>query len=320
MAVIATLAPAELLDALRDVAGVLSDHAAALDRLEQGADLVDAASDGTEPQPAVPESAPTPGSDQAGTVTEAVAAAEGAATLPELGERLLAGARRSASSPAAQGIVTVLGGLVESTRNADRMDAERFALGLELAAERLAPADDGAHAGGLPAVVAAAADGALAALDAGAQLADVVIAAADDGLRELEAGPLSNPALVERGVVDASAAGFLLLLDALASVLTGEPLPAAPIEMVEADEAPRAQGVARYRVRCHVEPNDGCGIEDATWLESSCHEIGDVETFEPSGDRWRLSLVTARPGAAVEAVLDVGRPRDLEIAVVPPTT
>src|SRR5690606_29830814 len=103
-----------------------------------------------------------------------------------------------------------------------RMDAERFALGLELAAERLAPADDGAHAGGLPAVVAAAADGALAALDAGAQLADVVIAAADDGLRELEAGPLSNPALVERGVVDASAAGFLLLLDALASVLTGE--------------------------------------------------------------------------------------------------
>lgn len=316
----ATLATAELLDALRDVAGVLADHAAALDRLERpvdwdgdGADAADAETDGGEP-------GPTPGSDQAEVLAAAVAEAEGTTNLPELGDRLVAGAQRRASSAASRGLATVLGGLAESVRNADRLDAERFALGLELAAERMAPRDDGAHAGTLPAVVAAAADGALSALDAGAELVDVVVAAADDGLAELESGPLRNPALVERGVVDAAAAGFLLVLDALASVLTGEPLPAAPMRPGEPGAGAPLEGVPRYRVSCRVEPHDGCGIEAAAWLESSWHELGEVETFETSAPRWRLSVLTARPGAAVEALWDVGRPRDLDIALVAPGT
>jgi hypothetical protein len=214
-------------------------------------------------------------------------------------------------------MATVLAGLAESLSNADRLDGERLAIGLELSAERLAPADDGAHAGCLPAVVAAAADAALAALDSGAALSDVVIAAADEGLTELETGPVANPLLVERGVVDAAAAGFLLVLDALASVMTGEPLPAPPMDPVELPSG-TVSATGRYRVSCRVEPHEGCGIESANWLESLWFELGDLERFEPFDQRWDVSLVTPEPGRAIEAVFDVGRPRDLRVVAVAP--
>jgi dihydroxyacetone kinase-like predicted kinase len=54
----------------------------------------------------------------------------------------------------------------------------------------------------------------------GVHLVFGVVAAADAGLAELEHGPQVDPTLAGRGAVDPAAAGFLLLLDALASVVT----------------------------------------------------------------------------------------------------
>lgn len=317
MASAPTLGPDELRDAFRAVATVLADHAAALDRLEQPAGW-DQPGTGTDGNSSEVRADPVEGSgtDLARTFGGAVAAVGDATTVGGVAERLARGAAASAGRRAGRSAALVLEGMSESLRNADRLDAQRFAIGLELAAERLAPADDGCNAGCLPAVVASAADGALSALDAGADLADVVIAAADDGLTELERGPVANPTLVERGVVDASAAGFLLVLDVVASVMTGEPLPAPPMDPVL---GPAVDGStpARYRVTCRVEPNDGSGIETANWLESVWFELGELERFDSFGPSWAVSLVTAEPGAAIEALFEVGRARDLRVVTVP---
>ena len=302
MATAATLGHAELRDALDAIAGVLADHAAALDRLQGEAG--------------------TAGTDLSATVAAAAEAARAApASLGLTGvlDAAARGASDGAQHPAGRGLAAILGGLAESARNADRLDPERFALGLELAAERLAPADDGSHAGCLPAVVASSAAASLAALGSGAALAAMVISAADDGLVELESGPQANPALVERGVVDAAAAGYLLVLDVLAGVLTGEPLPAPPLDPLEVPGVDGSEA-GRYRVSCSVEPADGCGVESASWLESVWFELGELERFDPSGARWGVSLVTGDPGRAIEALCDVGRPRDLRVVAVRPGT
>ncbi len=322
MAARAQLDPAGLVEALVAAADVVDDHRAALDRLDQGDDWaqdVDADADTDDLAAAGGAAEGTSGravgADLSATLTAAAAAVRGATTFAGLADALVAGPGSAATGPPGRDLAQVLAGLADSLRNADRLDASRFALGLELAAERLTVADDGRHAGCLPAVLAAAADAALSAVDAGASLADTIISAADEGLVELESGPRANPDLVDRGVVDAAAAGFLLVLDVFASVVTGEPLPAAPVEATEPAGSSSARGVRTYRVRCEVEPHDGCGLESANWLESTWHEMGELLTFDGTSARWRAEVLTTVPGAAIEAIFDVGRPRELHVGV-----
>jgi hypothetical protein len=298
------LSASELWSGLRSISEVVADHAAALDRL-----------DGVEPEVTDPDQpapvGPAPvGSDLAAILAGAVERARGAPDMARLWNGVCDGAAAASSGPGGAQFVTLLRGMAEVLRNADHLDAPRFALALEVAAEAVAPADDGAHAGTLPAVVAAAATGALAAVDDGGLLADAVIAAADDGLAELEDGPRSNEDLATRGVVDAAAAGFLLVLDVLASVVTGEPLPAPP-----PDAPVLLAGAERFAVSCTVEPHPGNGLEASDWLESTWHELGDLRRFDRSDGRWQVELLTPLPGAAVEALFEVGRPRELHIGV-----
>ncbi len=167
------------------------------------------------------------GSELQAVLDHVAAAAQAARDLGGVVDALRSGHDAATGDPGV-GLATVLAGLAEAIANADHLDAQRFAIGLEIAAGELEVHEGQRATGELPAVVAVAADAALAAADSGATLVEVVVAAADDGLRELEAGPTTNPRLEERGVVDAASAGFLLVLDALASILTGEPLPSAP--------------------------------------------------------------------------------------------
>jgi hypothetical protein len=321
--------------ALRAAADVMVEHRAALDRLELAAtgredmtaeelvaetaelegQLSGDASGGFEPDAVpAPDAGVLAGADLEATLGATASALDGAVTFAEVAsvlERVPAGA---ATGAAGGGVALLLAGLAESVRNADSLDAGRFAIGLEIGAERLAERDQGVRPGRLAAVVAAAADAALAAVDDGADLAEAIISAADDGLVELECGPQVDPVLAERGVVEAGAAGVLLLLDVLASVVTGEPLPAAPSE-TSRPPAGAGSGAQRYRVACRVEPYDGNGLESSNWLESTWHEMGELEEFR-RGSAWQVALVTVVPGAAIEAIHDVGRPRELHIAVV----
>ena len=189
----------EFLGALRSAASVLEDHAAALDRLE-AAEAWDAAVE-VEDSPDGPEGPPAtgPGTDLARTLAAACAGADGASDLTSLSSRLAEGARTGAELESGRRLARFLAGAADAMRNADRLDGTRIALALEAGAERLTEADDGAHPGGLPAVVAAAADAALSAVDDGADLGDVLVSAADGGLAELETGPTGGRAAVRTG-------------------------------------------------------------------------------------------------------------------------
>lgn len=306
------LSASDLLDALRLVSAVLADHSDALDRLDAVDDVELTVTDPLDP-PGEGSSvaAVLAGGDLAATLAAAVVEAEGAVDFARLFDGLSTGARSAAVGTAGRDLAAVLGGMTEVLRNADHLDAERFALALEVGAEQVATDGGRAQAGSMPAVVAAAAAGALSAVDGGAELADAVITAADEGLEELETGPVANPVLAERGVVDAAAAGFLLILDTLASVITGEPLPTPP------SDAPQlVTAGTRFVVRCQVQPHEGCGLESANWLESTWYELGELVEFDGLGATWRAELVTSLPGVAVEAVYEVGRPRELHIGLV----
>ncbi len=333
----------ELLSAFRSIAQVLADHEQALNQLQReeegdaGSELESALEPELEGEsdPWVPESLPADsqetsatdfvgadfvgtvfvgtdfvGTDFARTLAAAVAVADGAGDMAHLFDGLRRGSAKAASGPAGHSLATVFAGLAEVLCNLDHLDGAGLALGLEVAAELLASQENGRNRGAMAAVVAATAAGALSAVDDGADLAEVVITAADEGLEELEIGPQSNPDLAERGVVDAAAAAFLLMLDTLASVLTGEPLPSPPAD------APRLiTGGTQFVVSCDVVAHEGCGLESANWLESTWHELGTLKLFDGIGPIWKAELLTTLPGEAVEAIFAVGRPQNLHIGL-----
>lgn len=301
---------------------VLENHAAGLDGLE--ADLDPVTGDATGPRGALGA-----GSDLAATLASAVAASAHCHDFSSMGAAMCDAARAAAHGRSGRALARYLDGLAEVIANADRIDANRFALGLEAAAERLAPADDGSHPGGFTAVANAAADEALKSVDRGLDLAGTVIAAAEAGVEELERGPQLDSRLAERGTVDGSAAGLLLVLDVFASVLTDEPLPEPPVESGEATdpvhdgnrrgEADRHAATApsaalRYEVSCEVLP-DLEGVEPAADLEAELASAADLEVFEAGGPRWRVSLVTSTPGRSVEVLAAAGRLRELHIGL-----
>jgi len=304
MAELRALSPADLSGVLRSCAEVLADHAPAVDALELSEE--DLLSEG--------ELAAGPGTVLAQGLAHAAAAAAGTVDLTRLGEAV---ATACASGPGQTGRfwATVTAGWAEGLRNADVVDGARLALMFEAAAEGLTGGDDGAHPGGPAAVAAAAADSALAASDEGASLAEVLLAAADGGLAELERGPVTDPDLARRGVVDATAAAFLLVVDVMASVVTGEPLPELPSDPYPSD--PAAGPGDRYEVRCQLHPADGADLAD--WLVGALAELGDVVHCSPLGETWTVEVWTLFPGAAVEVLCDAGRPRELHIAVLSAT-
>jgi len=318
MPVVTRLGPTELAELVRCSARVVEDHAPALDVLADAP--VETVSSGPDSSPAAGESADATFSDAgttSGVGTElAVSLGDLAGRLEGASDLAVAAAVLEATRPAGghRGFDAVVRALGAALRNADVVDAERLAIGLELAGEALAPADDGAHPGGFAAVVAATAAGALGSLDRGGALLDVLVAAADDGLEELERGPVLDPELAERGTVDAAAAGYLLFIDTAAAWVAGDPLPTPPAEAA-GWIAPSAGGGTRFTLACTVEPHGDDHLEAADWLESAWHELGDILRFDRRAAQWDVEVVTSLPGAAIEALCEVGRPRELRVAL-----
>ncbi|MGI9576903.1 MAG: DAK2 domain-containing protein [Microthrixaceae bacterium] len=278
-------------DALADASRVLADHASALDEMD-GHGV---------------------GTDLAATLSAAVSAVDQATDFASLSTALARGASESANTAAGRHLATVLAGMGDSLTNADSLDGERFAIALEGAAEKLAQSHDGRRPGRFAAVVSEAADAALAVCDRGAPLPDVVIAAASGGIEELERGPETDPVLAERGTVDPAGAGMLLVLDALASIAAGEPLPERPVVRSERSAEVAAE-VLRYEVSCRVIPDVG-GVELAASLEDVLRELGELVQWDTAGDSCSLAVHTPLPGAAVEAIVELGRPREMRIAL-----
>ncbi|MCU1491381.1 MAG: domain fusion protein YloV [Acidimicrobiaceae bacterium] len=179
-------------------------------------------------------------------------------------------------------------------------------------------------------VAAAAADGALAAAGQGESLTAVLEAAREGARDGLWHTPELLAVLAEAGVVDAGGAGLLLLFDALVHVATGRPFPeevdlppavAALVERGGASGSGVTAGCAsgsdgddpvaglRYEVMYLLDaPDKAIPAFKDVWAG-----VGDSIVVVGGDGLWNCHIHTDDVGAAIEAALDAGRPRQIRV-------
>jgi DAK2 domain fusion protein YloV len=228
----------------------------------------------------------------------------------------------------------VLRGLATTAAEADGLDGPGFAAALSAARDAAYEAVMRPVEGTILTVVrkaAEAAEGAVRAAEPAAtsddtQLVAVLDAARAEGQRTLDDTPNLLPELAQAGVVDAGGAGFLLLLDACLHVACGRPLPEARVgegavrpdaHLVHAagDEGDDGHAPSevlsglRYEVMYFLEASD----EAIPAFKDVWAGIGDSIVVVGGGGLWNCHIHTDDIGAAIEAALDAGRPRDIRV-------
>ncbi len=174
-------------------------------------------------------------------------------------------------------------------------------------------------------VARAAAEAARSEADAGGSLLAVAEASRRGAADALARTPELLPALEQAGVVDAGGSGFLLLFDAVLSVLDGRAMPVPPalpdapvgawgagptaVHEGAASEADAALAGLRYEVMYLLEaPDETIPIFKDVWAG-----IGDSIVVVGGEGIWNCHIHTDDIGAAIEASLDAGRPRSIRV-------
>lgn len=176
-------------------------------------------------------------------------------------------------------------------------------------------------------VARAAGQGAAAASGSGCPLVGVVEAARASAAEALAETPKMLEALARAGVVDAGGSGYLLWFDALLHVLDGRPLPPAPDGRplrpapdgewsgvpgpgtdVEGQPA-MVPDELRYEVMYLLDaPDETVGAFKEVWAG-----IGDSIVVVGGDGLWNCHIHTNEIGAAIEAAIDIGRPRQIRV-------
>ncbi|MBO0731682.1 MAG: DAK2 domain-containing protein, partial [Acidimicrobiaceae bacterium] len=133
----------------------------------------------------------------------------------------------------------------------------------------------------------------------------------------LERTPELLPVLARAGVVDAGGAGLVLLFDALLHVADGRPLPEAPDGGPATTAAPspgpdrdlESGRGPRYEVMYFLDAPD----EAITPFRDVWAGLGDSIVVVGGDGIWNCHIHTDDIGAAVEAALDAGRPRQIRV-------
>jgi len=158
---------------------------------------------------------------------------------------------------------------------------------------------------------------AAAAAERGALLAEVIEEAIEAGRESLERTPELLEVLRTAGVVDAGGKGLLLLLDALAHVVDGRPLPeppevSAPLLGDDPHAALEGSGdVAdlRYEVMFLLDSSeDRIGAFRDRW-----GEIGDSIVVVGGDGLWNCHIHTDDIGGAIEVGIEAGRPHRIQV-------
>ncbi|HEC09041.1 MAG TPA: DAK2 domain-containing protein [Acidimicrobiales bacterium] len=215
----------------------------------------------------------------------------------------------------------ILRGLADTFASAEggRIDGALMVEALETAAEAAYQAVMKPVEGTILTVARRGAEEARRAFDSGRTALPEVVEAARDGAAEaLEHTPELLPVLAEAGVVDAGGAGFLLLLDAALHVVDGRELPPPPTDggarPTDFDAATMGHGEGdvsdlRYEVMYFLEaPDEAVPAFKDVWVG-----IGDSIVVVGGDGLWNCHIHTNDIGAAIEAAIDIGRPRNIRV-------
>ncbi|WP_420637547.1 DAK2 domain-containing protein [Candidatus Poriferisocius sp.] len=141
------------------------------------------------------------------------------------------------------------------------------------------------------------------------------------GQESLDRTPELLPQLARANVVDAGGAGFLLLLDALATTLDGRPLPDPPAVAADAGvgsalaavspEQPTGDdsGATRYEVMFFLEADDGRIPE----FRAAWEDLGDSIAVVGGDGLWNCHIHSNDIGGSIEAGIAVGRPYEIRV-------
>jgi len=241
-----------------------------------------------------------------------------AATCKAIGHGSLMGARGNSGVILCQ----VLRGLTGVLAEGEHADGATWARALAEASTAAYGAVGTPVEGTILTVVREASEAGAAAADEGAALVDVLDRSKAQGADALGRTPEMLPVLKEAGVVDAGGTGFLLLLDALLHVLDERPLPQP--EAVDVPEEDLAltmahaghgegdeSGIAdlRYEVMYLLEAED----RTIPAFKDVWQGIGDSIVVVGGDGLWNCHIHTDDIGAAVEAAIDCGRPRNIRV-------
>ena len=262
------------------------------------------------------------GTNMALTMESVVAEVDGSADMAGVCKAIAHGSLMGARGNSGVILCQILRGLSEVWRELDCVDAAHAAEALRAASEAAYEAVMRPVEGTILTVAAASAKGACDAAAAGKDLADVLHVARAAAAEALERTPELLAVLKEAGVVDAGGAGYLLLLDAMLHVVTGQPLPEAP-------DVPAAAAVAggptlspaghgggeagigpRYEVMYLLEADDA----SIPGFKRAWSDIGDSIVVVGGDGVWNCHIHADDIGAAIEAALDMGgRPRRITV-------
>lgn len=256
----------------------------------------------------------------------AAAADKGPETMASVCQAIAHGSLMGARGNSGVILCQILRGLSGECRNHDAVDGTVLATALTAASTAAYGAVMKPIEGTILTVARGAAERAADVAGPGVSLLTVAEAAREGAAAALAQTPDLLPVLRAAGVVDSGGTGYLVLLDALLLHLDGRPIPT--IEAPGTDLAPdplgddaatagvgqRGDGEKgvedlRYEVMYFLEAPDEsiAGFKDA-WTT-----IGDSIVVVGGEGLWNCHIHTDDIGAAIEAALDIGRPRKIRV-------
>ncbi|HEX2130314.1 MAG TPA: DAK2 domain-containing protein, partial [Actinophytocola sp.] len=238
--------------------------------------------------------------------------------LAELARGALTGARGNSGVIASQ----LLRGFADALAGSTEIGGAELRSALAAAAARAEAALSHPVPGTMISVVQGAAEAARSS--ASDDLGDVVTAAAAGAAAALERTPRQLAVLAEAGVVDAGGRGVTVLLDALVAVVAEQPaalvaaarareLPAPELSMYTAREAGSDQFA--YEVMYLLSEVAGNGVDPVGRLRDTLVGLGDcVSVVGDGAGLWTVHVHCNDVGAAIEAGIETGRPRNIRVA------
>lgn len=214
----------------------------------------------------------------------------------------------------------LLRGMTEVIREHDAVDGPVLAASLTRASELSYEAVQRPVEGTILTVVREAAEAARALADEGAGFVELLARTREAGQVSLDGTPELLPVLKEAGVVDAGGAGFLLLLDAMLHVADGREVPAPPDAPEGAADRVRTAGDVtpetgkhvselRYEVMYLLEaPDEAMPAFREVWAG-----IGDSIVVVGGDGIYNCHIHTDEIGGAIEAAIEIGRPRQIRV-------